>query len=709
MNPMAPWCCRTPDLAASRGFPLPGPEVEGAARDSVAVVTLDLDSFLALPRLSRLLATPDGRLVVHRALPDGKGTRFAATVVEVDVAPGEDGEPGTRPLAGPRAGLAAVAVTPGGNLLLTDRRPDPSAVPPSDGRDGDEAAALWELPAAGGEPQYLAGTPAGIDAVFVARDAGTVVATSAMFGTASGVGTDSLDADRELADARRDAGATALWFDGYPVRQWDTHLAQRAPRLFVLDRAAGTLRDLTGDVGWALRETSLDITPDGTTVVSNWETPAGGGARHRDLVAIDVATGRRRTLAHDPDVEHGEVAASPDGRYVAVCRHPLIGPSTPQTVQLWLVPLDGGPARRLAADFEHWPHDLAWTPDGSSLLFVADEAGRAPLWRLDVEDPAAAPVQLSDDGAFSDVTVTSDAVYALRSRIATPPEVVALDPEPGRPARVLYGIESEQPWPGRVEDLTTTARDGTPLRAWLVLPDGDGPAPLVVAVHGGPLGSWNAWHWRWQPQLFAARGYAVLLPDPALSTGYGQAMIERGWDQWGGAPYDDVLALTDAAVERDDVDGQRTAIAGGSYGGYLTNWVIGHTDRFRAAVTHASLWDLQAFRGVTDDTVSWERWWGDPDRDAEHYRRWSPSTHAGAIRTPTLVVHGEQDYRVPVGEGLALYTELQRRDVPSALLYLPDENHWVVRPGNIRVWYGAVLAWLDHHVLGMPWRRPELL
>ncbi|MPZ64107.1 MAG: prolyl oligopeptidase family serine peptidase [Pseudonocardiaceae bacterium] len=671
-------------------------------------MTLDLDSFLALPRLSQLLATPDGRLVVHRALPDANGTRFAATLVEVN-----DG--GTRPLAGPRPGLAAVAATPGGDLLLTDRRPDPSELAASDGRDGDEVAALWELPAAGGEAQYLAGTPAGIDTVCVARQAGTVVATSAVFRTASGVDSNSLDsnsldADRELAKARTDAGTTALWFDRYPVRHWDTHLAQRAPRLLVLDRATGTLRDLTGDVGWALREASVDITPDGSTVLSTWETPAGGGSRHRDLVAIDVATGQRRVLAHEQDVDYGELAASPDGRYVAVCRETRYDPVTPARIELWLVPLDGGPVRRLAPDFEHWPRDLAWTPDGTSLLFAADEAGRAPLWRLDVEDPEAAPVRLADDGAFSDIAVTSGAVYALRSRIATPPEVVALDPEPGRPPRVLYGIEPEQPWPGRVEEVSTTAGDGTPLRAWLVLPaDSDGPAPLLIAVHGGPLASWNGWHWRWQPQLFAARGYAVLLPDPALSTGYGQAMIERGWDQWGGTPYDDVLALTDAAIERDDVDGARTAVAGGSYGGYLTNWIIGHTDRFRAAVTHASLWDLQAFRGVTDDAVSWERWFGDPERDAEHYRRWSPSTHAGAIRTPTLVVHGEQDYRVPVGEGLALYTELQRRDVPSALLYLPDENHWVARPGNIRVWYDAVLAWLDHHVLGEPWRCPELL
>jgi len=679
-------------------------------------VTLDLDGYLALPRLSSLVASSDGRLAVHQALPDREGTRFATTVLALD-------EAGPRPLTGARTGLGAAAYTPDGDLLLVDRRPDPFADPE---KDDDDVAALWELPAAGGEARYLVGTPAGVDGVHVARAAGTVVVTSAAFRTAA-----DLDADRTLARARKDAGTAALWFDGYPVRLWDTHLGPRAPRLFVLDRDSSTLRDLTGNCGWALREAELDVTPDGRSVVTTWEVPRAGGARYRDVAIIDVATGERGTLLHDPDVDHGELACSPDGRYVAVCRQPVVSPERAARTELWLVPLDGDPntadpntadpntadpntagaaARRLAPDFEHWPRDLEWTPDSAALLFVADECGRAPLWRLELA-PGAAPVRLSADGAFSDVRAGDGVVHALRSRIATPPEVVALDPHrPDQEPRVVHAVAQPEPWPGRVEELHTVAEDGTPLRAWLVLPDAaTEPSPLVVAVHGGPLSSWNAWHWRWQPQLLAARGYAVLLPDPALSTGYGQRMIERGWDQWGGTPYADLLALTDAAVAHADVDTDRTAIAGGSYGGYLTNWVIGHTDRFRCAITHASLWDLSAFRGVTDDTVAWELWWGDPEEAAESYHHWSPCRLAGRIATPTLVIHGEHDYRVPVGEGIALYTELQRRGVPSALLYLPDENHWVQKPGNIRIWYDAVIAWLDHHVRGEPWRRPELL
>jgi dipeptidyl aminopeptidase/acylaminoacyl peptidase len=226
--------------------------------------------------------------------------------------------------------------------------------------------------------------------------------------------------------------------------------------------------------------------------------------------------------------------------------------------------------------------------------------------------------------------------------------------------------------------------------------------------HRGPLSSWNSWQWRWQPHLLAARGYAVLLCDPALSTGYGRHMVQRGWGQWGGTPYTDALALTDAALRRPDLDAQRTAVAGGSYGGYLTNWVVGHTDRFRCAVTHASLWSLGQFRGTTDDAVWWDRSWGDPQGNAEFYRRWSPETYADAVRTPTLVIHGGQDYRVPIGEGLRMWTDLTRRGVPARLLVFPDENHWILRPGNVRTWYGAVLGWLDHHLRDAPLDRPPL-
>ncbi|MFD0776136.1 prolyl oligopeptidase family serine peptidase, partial [Streptomonospora algeriensis] len=178
---------------------------------------------------------------------------------------------------------------------------------------------------------------------------------------------------------------------------------------------------------------------------------------------------------------------------------------------------------------------------------------------------------------------------------------------------------------------------------------------------------------------------------------------------WGERTFADLMAVTDAAAARDDVDGTRTAAMGGSFGGYMANWIAGHTDRFQAVVSHASLWSLGAFAGATDYPWAWTAEYGDPLEHPERYRSASPQSAADRIRTPMLVVHGDKDYRVPIGEGLRLWWDLVSREVDAKFLYFPDENHWVLSPGNTRIWYETVLAFLDHHVLGKDWQRPELL
>jgi dipeptidyl aminopeptidase/acylaminoacyl peptidase len=207
----------------------------------------------------------------------------------------------------------------------------------------------------------------------------------------------------------------------------------------------------------------------------------------------------------------------------------------------------------------------------------------------------------------------------------------------------------------------------------------------------------------------AARGYAVLLPDPALSTGYGLDMVRRGWGAWGVSPYDDLMRVTDAALERDDIDATRTAAMGGSFGGYMANWIAGHTDRFRAIVTHAGLWNLDQFGPTTDVSYYWRR-----EMTPEMASANDPSAHADAITSPMLVIHGDKDYRVPIGEALRLWWDLSSRvsdaaTSPHRFLYFPDENHWILTPQHSAVWYRTVLAFLGVHVLGEPERVDELL
>jgi dipeptidyl aminopeptidase/acylaminoacyl peptidase len=347
------------------------------------------------------------------------------------------------------------------------------------------------------------------------------------------------------------------------------------------------------------------------------------------------------------------------------------------------------------------------------VYFLADEDGRHAIFRVPVE--GGAPVRLTGDGAYSDLQVASDgsALYALRSAYDSPSVPVRLDPEvPLQDPPVLPNPGTLDALPGTLHEVIATAADGARVQSWLVLPEGasaENPAPLLLWIHGGPLMSWNSWSWRWCPWVMAVRGYAVLLPNPALSDGFGQDFVRRGWGEWGGAPYTDLMAAVDAAEQRPEIDASRTAAMGGSFGGYMANWVATRTDRFRAIVTHASLWDLDAFTGTTDAAYYWEKEWGDPLRDPKRYEQNSPHRYADAIRTPMLVVHGDKDYRVPIGEALRLWYDLQKRGVPSKFLYFPDENHWVLTPGNSIVWYETVLAFLAEHVLDQEWERPELL
>jgi dipeptidyl aminopeptidase/acylaminoacyl peptidase len=666
----------------------------------------DLARFVALPRIGGLALSPDGsRLVAPVATLSPDRKKYVTALWEIDPA----GARPARRLTRSAPGEASPAFLPDGGLLFTSRRPDAEAEKPD-----DEVPALWLLPAGGGESRQLAARPLGIGAVRAAREAGTVV-----FSAASFAGSASAEDDEKRKQDRKDADVNAILHESSPIRYWDHDLGPSQVRLFAADQPAGEARlgepkDLTPEPGRALDEQGFDVAPDGSTVVTAWATFDTPGYPHEQLVAIDVASGAQRVLARADDHAFGDPVVSPDGRRVACIRHRDSTWDLPPDNTLWLVDLDTGEGRDLTPDLDLWPAGPAWAQDGSAVFFHADENGRSPAYRVDLDSGAL--TRLTDDGAYSELRPSPDGrfLYALRARIDQPATPVRLDARAADQvdAPVLPSPADVGPLPGTVTEVSTTAEDGATVRAWLVLPEGASaaqPAPLLLWIHGGPLMSWNAWSWRWCPWLMAARGYAVLLPDPALSQGYGEKFMARGWGQWGGAPFTDLMAITDEALKRPDLDAGRTAAMGGSYGGYMANWVAGHTDRFRCIVTHASLWALDAFTGATDVPAYWVREWGHYDENPERYDAWSPHRHLDKIVTPMLVVHGDKDYRVPVGEGLRLWWDLQRHGVESKFLYFPDENHWVLKPGDAQVWYQTVLAFLARHVLGEEWARPGLL
>ncbi|MBL7255792.1 S9 family peptidase [Paractinoplanes lichenicola] len=653
----------------------------------------DLDAYVRLPHVDGLWLAPDGgRLVVGVGTPNKENDRYTTALWEVDPL----GERPARRLTRSLKGEAAAAFTPEGDLLFTSAR---------ELDEDDEGSALWRQPAAGGDAYVLAKLPGGVHGVQVSAN-GTLVAGSALLPSSTGVGD-----DQDVRKRRKESGVSAILHEGYPIRFWDHDLGPARPRLVTAALADELeLRDLTGHAGAALdADADWDITPDGRTVVTTWTVAEQAGSQRITLVAIDVATGERRDLAAGPAHEHAAPRISPDGATVAFTVREVSTPDAPGDAWLALVPLAGGAVRALTAGWDRWPELGRWTPDGSALIVAADDDGRSPLWRVDAETGAVTRLT-PDNGSYHDIRVAPDGqwAYALRSAIDSAPAPVRVSLTGDAKVEFLPGPAPTLELPGRLEEVETTAADGTRVRGWLALPEGDGaPFPLVLKIHGGPISSWNAWSWRWNPWVWVARGYAVLMPDPALSTGYGYEFIKRGWGAWGDKPYTDLMAITDAVVARPDIDETRTAAAGGSFGGYMANWVAGHTDRFDAIVTHAGLWALDQFAGTTDFSFYWSR-----EMNPERQRENSPHRFADAITTPMLVIHGDKDYRVPIGEGLRLWWDLVSRSeadgVPHKFLYYPDENHWILTPGNAKAWYATVLAFLDHHVRGAEWQRPDL-
>ena len=568
-----------------------------------------------------------------------------------------------------------------------------------------------------------------------------------------------------FVSARPDAAAraerttkkvTAILHESYPVRHWDHDLGPAEPHLFALDLsilretiadstnpsgpdasstnpsgpdASGSdasfpgqallpfptdlplPRDLTPSPGRSAQTAGQTLTPHGRTLIAALRVAEQRAGRFV-IVSIDVESATMTTLFDEEGVDFEVPAVSHDGRRIAFVRADFSTPKGPADQELWVADIDGGNARRVAEGWDRWPSSPSFDADNESLIVTADQDGRGPVFRVPLD--GGSPIQLTtDDFSYTDVAVdiVSGDLVALRSSWVAPPHPVRISRSGVVTALATPARLPEVP--GSIVEVETTVEDGARVRGWLLLPSDaspEHPASLLLWIHGGPLNSWNGWSWRWNPLLAVARGYAVLLPDPALSTGYGLDFITRGWDAWGAKPYTDLMAITDAAEARPDIDTTKTAALGGSFGGYMANWVAGHTDRFRAIVSHASLWALDQFNGTTDNSWYWQSIFS-PEGMIDS----SPHHSVRDIVTPMLVIHGAIDYRAPIGESLRLWSELAEHhagpdgSTPHKFLLFPDENHWVLKPQHAVLWYETVFAFLDQHVNGAAWMRPKLL
>jgi dipeptidyl aminopeptidase/acylaminoacyl peptidase len=675
-----------------------------AAESSGGTPFHDLNDYIAIPRLAGLRLSPDGSwLAATVASLSADKKKYVTSIWRIDTA----GGPPAR-LTRSAEGEGSPRFLPDGALLFTSKRPDPER---KDGKDADgSGTALWLLPPGGGESRSVAALPGGISGVVTAASANAIVLTaSALPGAA--------EQDEERRKARKDAGVTAILHETLPVRYWDHDLGPDDPRLFAVTDSAGDAPvDLTPEAGRALDGQEPALSPDGSVIATGWWHWRDSVQAYSELVSVDVATGQRTSISGDgdaasePSFDYHDPEFAPDGNRVVCSRAAHDSPDAPGDSTLVLFP--GG--TDLLPGFDRWPAGPVWNPNGAIIYFTADDGGRRPVFQVDTTTGEVTKLT-TDDGHYTSLSVAPDgtALYALRDAITQPPAPVSIDLVTGTVTRLASpGDDAVPRTPGRVTEVTATTDDGHPVRGWLVLPDDAAeasPAPLLLWVHGGPMSSWNGWQWRWNPWLMAAHGYAVLLPDPALSTGYGLGFVTRGYTEWGERTLADLTAITDAVEARPDIDASRTAMMGGSFGGYMANWIAGHTDRFKAIVSHAGLWSLDQMFGTTDGPHFWRREFGDPLTDPGKYEKNSPHLHIDAITTPMLVTHGNLDYRVPLAEALRLWSDLMLHGKTAKFLYFPDENHWILKPGNIMAWYQTVRAFLAEHVLGGDWEQPDLL
>lgn len=516
-------------------------------------------------------------------------------------------------------------------------------------------------------------------------------------------------------DAAEHATGHGILYDTLFVRHWDTWSDGRRSQLFALslDQATGIASGLAvklsdgidGDVPgkpFGGRE-DYGVSPDGTHVAFSVRAGAAGEpwSTRFDLYEVAVTGGKPRNLTADDPAWDAKPAYSPDGSQLAYLATDRPGYESDR-FHLVLLNLKTGKRRSLTQNWDRSIDAFVWAPDGKTLFATADHLGQHPLWAIDSVTGRASAI--TGDGEVETFDVGRHQVFYLASRLDAPADLYAVGYLGGNPTALTH-VNQDLLAHRRLsayEQFDFIGANSETVYAYLVKPvdfKPDQKYPVALVVHGGPHGSMaNSWHWRWNAETLAGAGYAVVMIDFHGSTGYGQAFSDSIVGDWGGKPLEDLKLGVAAALKRYSwMDADRMCALGGSYGGYMMNLIAGEwPDRFKCLVSHDGVFDNRSMYYSTEELwfPEWEM--GGPEyANPAGYAKSNPVNDVDRWRTPTLVIHGQLDYRVPDTQGLSVFTALQRRGIPSELLYFPDENHWVLKPANSIQWYDTTLAWLN--------------
>jgi dipeptidyl aminopeptidase/acylaminoacyl peptidase len=650
--------------------------------------SLTFGDLISTQRISEPAISPDGLWVAYTiAKPDLATNRLMRNIWIVS----------TNGTSEPRQ------LTRGGSDGRPQWSPDSKRLAFVSSRTGTEEIYVLSLNGGEGDPLTALSTGAGNEKW--SADGQWIAFTSAVY-------PDCHDdaCNRERDQAREKDQVKARIYDHLLFRHWTHWSDGKRSHLFVMAASGGAPRELTAGADYDVppdeRGDAADIafSPDSkeicfTAVTDRPEATTTNG----DLFTVALAGGEPRRITTNPGFD-GHPVYSPDGHSIAYHAQFIAGYESDRW-RLMLYDRATQKTTNLTESFDRSVQEPLWSPDSRRIYFVAEDQAEQPIYAIDL--PGGAPHPIAPASYNAEISVSGDGrtLAFTRTSLTMPAEVFAAgaDGEHAHQlthhnASLLSGVEMNPPEPFWFEGA-----EGTRVEGLLIRPphfDASKKYPLLFLVHGGPQGAWiDWWGYRWNPEVFASPGYVAVMINPRGSTGYGQKFVDDIRDDWGGKVYDDLMKGADYALAHYPfIDASRTAAAGGSYGGYMMDWFATHTGRFKALISHAGPYDNVSMYGGTE-----ELWFmehdiaGTPWSNPESYRKWSPSTYAAALgkfKTPTLVIAGEMDYRVPYTQSLQFFTEMQRQNVPSKLLIFPDEGHWITKPQNSQLWYKTFLDWL---------------
>ena len=497
---------------------------------------------------------------------------------------------------------------------------------------------------------------------------------------------------------------------GLPYRHWDEWRTGIRHHIFVTDIDSGETRDVTpGDFDSPphfYEDSAIAFSSDSRSVafVSNRDGKDKEMINtNHDVWLAPITGGDAKKVTMNPAADD-QPTFSPDGKILAIRSQRRAGFESDR----WYLDLYDqatGMKRTLFESPDLSVGDFIFSTDGRTIFFTAEEKGLVNLYSIPVS--GGAPKLIAKGGTISQIHAGPDFVVFAKTTLTAPPELFRVSVD-GSSAKKLTNENAS--WLNQVnapqyDSLTVTGAAGASVQYWLLKPpnfDASKKYPTVFMIHGGPQGAWeDGWSFRWNPALWAAQGWVVAAPNPRGSTGFGQKFVDEISQDWCGKVMTDMTAVFDTVVKLPYVDAQRTGIAGASYGGYAVDWLIGHTDRFKAAVSHDGVFSLETMSLESEELwfTDWES--GGPPTSAaarRHFARCSPHLSAANIKTPTLVITNEQDFRVPVDQGLQLFTALRRNGVASEALIFPDEGHWVLGALNSKRWHETVFGWMKKYI-----------